>query len=240
MSAASSYRMQSPIPTSVSTFQHHGPLHHRDKTPAQGAGTTRCERTVGSSGRRSGSMSETHHRMAHTSLYLAVEEHRGAWRALQQHVSKTSIRWCRWASGLHVALDVFEGPLIGLVLAEIDAGSSGSMPPVPDWLGRERQQASSAFTGHAVVAGHAARRTRLCSRAKLPSSSHTPGQTHRRAPVSPSSAADLTRSPARGRTRSPSRCSSAGTRGSRRSPRLQGWRTAGSCDDPRPAAPDRG
>ena len=39
--------------------------------------------------------------------------------------------------GLAFEIDVFQGPLTGLVLAELELGAGSSPPCLPDWIGRE-------------------------------------------------------------------------------------------------------
>jgi CYTH domain-containing protein len=86
--------------------------------------------------------------LAHTTMYLDEAEYSllstmaGATLTKTRHLMPVS-------DGLHAAVDVFDGRLSGLTMAEIDLGPSGSLSePLPAWLGVE-------VTGHDRFSGHA-------------------------------------------------------------------------------------
>ena len=86
--------------------------------------------------------------LAHTSLYLTEQEYEVLAALPASTLSKA--RALVPVGPDHVAaIDNFEGPLSGLILAEIDVGANGSFPPLPAWLGPE-VSSIEAFTGQAL------------------------------------------------------------------------------------------
>jgi len=100
--------------------------------------------------------------IAHTTVYLDDAEH-----ALLAGLPARTLRKTRYAvpldGGLDAAVDVFHGPLDGLVLVEIDLGVDGELPtPQPTWWGDE-VTGIEEFTGGALARLDADGLTRLLS-----------------------------------------------------------------------------
>jgi len=53
------------------------------------------------------------------------------------HGALDKVRYVLEVDGFDFEIDVFEGPLAGLVTAEVELASEDIQPPVPAWLGRE-------------------------------------------------------------------------------------------------------
>lgn len=53
------------------------------------------------------------------------------------HGALDKVRYIVPVEGFDFEVDVFEGPLAGLVTAEIELASEAVTPPAPDWLGAE-------------------------------------------------------------------------------------------------------
>ena len=53
------------------------------------------------------------------------------------HGALDKVRYIVPVQGFDFEVDVFEGPLAGLVTAEIELSAEDVVPPVPDWLGTE-------------------------------------------------------------------------------------------------------
>ena len=88
--------------------------------------------------------------LAHTTMYLDEAEY-----ALLSSLPAAALSKARHIvplnDGLEVAVDVFEGDLSGLVLAELDLGTDGLPPePLPTWLGVEVTDVED-FTGYALA-----------------------------------------------------------------------------------------
>jgi CYTH domain-containing protein len=89
--------------------------------------------------------------LAHTTMYLDEAEHRMLAELPSSTLAKTR-HILPLEAGRDIAVDVFGGSLSGLVLAEVDLGSSGAMPEtLPAWLGHEVTD-DERFAGGALAA----------------------------------------------------------------------------------------
>jgi CYTH domain-containing protein len=87
--------------------------------------------------------------VAHTTLYLEDAEHALLAALPGRELCKT--RHLVPTDGLDVAVEVFHGPLEGLVLVEVDLGDDGAAPdPRPAWWGQD-VTGLEAFTGGALA-----------------------------------------------------------------------------------------